>query len=90
MSLSVMAHIVDFCPTNGCLWPSQNLSFNVDVYGEKTWVALGGGLDEGVIDIEILWNEGMTPVDSWSRGVGRFGESSLASLTCLLMLWWMQ
>jgi hypothetical protein len=63
-SLSVMASIVDFCPTNGCLWPTQNLSYNVDIYGEKTWVALGGGLDEGRIDIQILWPQGITPSDT--------------------------
>ncbi|KAJ3154562.1 hypothetical protein HK101_001610, partial [Irineochytrium annulatum] len=49
----VMAHVVDFCPTAGCLWKTEELAFNVDVYGEHTWVALGGDLDVATINISI-------------------------------------
>ncbi|KAJ1559443.1 hypothetical protein HK405_010614, partial [Cladochytrium tenue] len=52
-SAEVTAHIVDFCPTSGCLWSSDALSYNLDIYGEHTWLALGGGLLDGTVSLEI-------------------------------------
>ncbi|KAJ3406141.1 hypothetical protein HDV05_006136, partial [Chytridiales sp. JEL 0842] len=39
-SLEVEAAIVDFCPTKGCLWNVNDLAYNVDIYGEMTWMML--------------------------------------------------
>jgi hypothetical protein len=52
-SLEINAVIVDFCPTRGCLWPMDELSYNVDIYGEMTWTMLGAGFDQGVMEIEV-------------------------------------
>jgi hypothetical protein len=54
-SYSVKASIVDFCPTNGCLWKSNELANNVDLYGQALWQALGADLEAGVIEIDVLW-----------------------------------
>ncbi len=55
------AVIVDFCPANGCLWNSTERAFNVDIYGQETWKALGGGLLEGKLHVEIAWPAGLVP-----------------------------
>ncbi|KAJ3197268.1 hypothetical protein HDU67_003783, partial [Dinochytrium kinnereticum] len=62
--LQVDAYIVDFCPTAGCLWPVDELDKNADIYGEETWVKLGGGLDDAMLNIEIQWPAGITPRDT--------------------------
>ncbi|KAJ3307692.1 hypothetical protein HDU76_004440, partial [Blyttiomyces sp. JEL0837] len=61
--LSLVAYVVDFCPRDGCQWDQQGLSFNVDLYGEATWEALGAGLDDGSVELEIQWPAGLTPLD---------------------------
>ncbi|KAI9354792.1 hypothetical protein DFJ73DRAFT_759198 [Zopfochytrium polystomum] len=64
-SAQVTAHVVDFCPTYGCLWTFDMLSYNVDLYGQETWFALGGGVDgDGSLDLEIQWPAGLTPRDT--------------------------
>ncbi|KAJ3105449.1 hypothetical protein HDU97_008065 [Phlyctochytrium planicorne] len=60
----VEAVIVDFCPTQGCLWSGDDLSRNADIYGENTWTALGAGLDDGSIEVEIQWPAGVVPNNS--------------------------
>jgi len=52
---SVVAKIVDFCPTNGCNWQKGELANNVDIYGQATWNLLGGGNSDGVMDIQVTW-----------------------------------
>ncbi|KAJ1530120.1 hypothetical protein HK096_008312, partial [Nowakowskiella sp. JEL0078] len=53
--LKVYAVIVDFCPKHGCLWPDDQLAKNVDIYGEYTWIALGGGSTQSTLELEIRW-----------------------------------
>lgn len=54
-SYIVNASIVDFCPLDGCLWKSHELENNLDLYGQALWTALGAGLDDGVLEIDVLW-----------------------------------
>ncbi|KAI9193117.1 uncharacterized protein BJ171DRAFT_533808 [Polychytrium aggregatum] len=69
-SQTVQAIVVDFCPANGCLWPADQLANNVDLYGEATWNALGGGLLDGTVNIEIIWpanlNPNAQPMSGWA------------------------
>eukprot|EP00842_Homolaphlyctis_polyrhiza_P004479 jgi/Hompol1/5031/HPOL_000566-RA len=65
-SMQVTAVIVDFCPTQGCLWAKQNLSRNVDIYGDVTFFQLGGVLVDGIIDIEVQWPSSISPRNSAS------------------------
>ena len=58
---TISAIIVDFCPAAGCLWPSEQRPFNVDVYGEDTWFKLGGGKTDAMLDVEIQWPAGLVP-----------------------------
>ena len=62
--ITITAYIVDFCPTNGCLWKKDELYNNVDIYGEETWKALGADPKNdaiGVLDLEIEWPSSMVP-----------------------------
>ncbi|KAI8826611.1 uncharacterized protein EV422DRAFT_3845 [Fimicolochytrium jonesii] len=55
------ADVVDFCPAAKCNWPRKELAFNVDVYGEYTWKALGGKDGGGKLKVEIAWPADVTP-----------------------------
>ena len=61
---SIEAVIVDFCPSQGCLWDKRMRHLNADIYGEATWKKLGANLTDGVIEIEIKWPEGIRPYSS--------------------------
>ena len=58
---SVEAHIVDFCPSTGCLWDTKTRHLNADIYGQETWTKLGAQLTDGVMEIEIKWPNGIKP-----------------------------
>jgi hypothetical protein len=60
-STVVKAYIVDFCPTEGCLWAKDERQFNTDLYGQDTWNKLGGEIIGGTIDIEVKWPPGLVP-----------------------------
>jgi hypothetical protein len=60
-SFIVEASIVDFCPSNGCLWKSNELANNLDLYGQALWQALGADLNAGVIEIDVLWPPSLIP-----------------------------
>ncbi|RKO89426.1 hypothetical protein BDK51DRAFT_13864, partial [Blyttiomyces helicus] len=57
----LVAHVVDWCPASGCLWPQNQLTTNVDLYGEVTWLALGGDNQGamGQVPVEIQWPAGL-------------------------------
>lgn len=80
-SLFIDAIVVDFCPKNGCLWAKNSREYNVDIYGEESWKALGGGLTQGVLDVEIMWPEGLVPYQSSS-------VQSTWSILCIATLFW--
>ncbi|KAJ3111450.1 hypothetical protein HDU96_005683 [Phlyctochytrium bullatum] len=86
-AFEVEAYIVDFCPTNGCLWKEEELARNADIYGEETWKRLGGGLDDGVIAVEIQWPVGVVPKDTKSSAVaGRVVSPLTLTLLYALLL----
>jgi len=60
----IEAYIVDFCPIGHCLWKDKYLARNVDIYGEKAWLALGADINESNLDIEIEWPKGVIPHDA--------------------------
>ncbi|KAL6610902.1 hypothetical protein LY90DRAFT_502078 [Neocallimastix californiae] len=60
----IEAYIVDFCPIGYCLWKDKYLARNVDIYGEKAWLALGADVNESNLDIEIEWPKGAIPHDA--------------------------
>lgn len=62
-NVTVTAVVVDFCPTEGCLWSKSELDKTVDLYGQETWMLLGGDKlgGAGHISIDIQWPEGVTP-----------------------------
>jgi len=55
----IEAYIVDFCPIGHCLWEDDYLPRNVDIYGEKAWLALGADVNESNLDVEIEWPKGL-------------------------------
>ncbi|KAJ3053827.1 hypothetical protein HK097_003293 [Rhizophlyctis rosea] len=77
-SATVEASVVDWCPSNGCLWSKEERAFNVDVYGEKTWFALGGQGSRGTLDIEIQWPAGVDPYALSQRSGDTGGLSAAA------------
>lgn len=81
-SRTITAHVVDFCPANGCLWDNQ---FNVDVYGQAAWMALGGDLDAGNLEIEVDWPKDIIPNGSASVKLS-FGLTVLMWNVLLLSL----
>ncbi|KAL2914081.1 hypothetical protein HK105_206339 [Polyrhizophydium stewartii] len=83
-SLHVEAYVVDFCPTNGCLWPRSELRYNVDIYGQRTFQALGGGLLDGTIDIEVIWPDGIAPNNSAQPRSSHLLHAASAALLILL------
>ena len=60
-SLIVNATIVDFCPTNGCLWPLNQVSRNLDLYGQALWTALGAQSQDSKVEIDVLWPSNLIP-----------------------------
>lgn len=60
-SMQLTAVIVDFCPTNGCLWPASELAVNVDLYGSVAWKALGGPVMGGKVAVLVQWPPGLIP-----------------------------
>lgn len=70
-SQEVTAAVIDWCPSKGCNWPNEELAFNVDIYGEKTWVALGGPpMGGGKINVEVIWPEGVDPYTQRPESTG--------------------
>jgi hypothetical protein len=76
---NIIAIIVDFCPTNGCLWPSNQLDSNVDIYGQAAWLALGAGLTNGTMPISIQWPAGVVPNSSF--------QNHYYSIIYFILLW---
>lgn len=60
----IEAYVVDFCPIGYCLWKDEYLARNIDLYGEKAWVALGGDISESKMKIDIEWPKGVVPHDA--------------------------
>jgi len=75
---SIEAYIVDFCPIGHCLWKEKYLARNVDIYGEKAWLALGADLNDSKLDIEIEWPEGAIPHDPISEGFTIIGSTLIS------------
>ncbi|KAJ3034430.1 hypothetical protein HDV00_005050 [Rhizophlyctis rosea] len=89
-SATVEARVVDWCPTNGCNWSPSQRAFNVDIYGEKTWYALGGSKSGGSLNIEIQWPNGVDPYklsaqagDSGGLSTGAKAGVGVAVVICL-------
>ncbi|ORY73295.1 hypothetical protein LY90DRAFT_403049, partial [Neocallimastix californiae] len=74
-NLVIEAYIVDFCPIGYCLWKDNYLARNVDIYGEKAWLALGADVNESNLDIEIEWPKGVIPHDAIKLSNGNFSIS---------------
>jgi hypothetical protein len=68
-SLTIEAVVVDFCPSSGCLWNRRERAWNVDIYGVRSFQALGGRTDGGNIDVEIAWPAGLKPNTSGSTNL---------------------
>ncbi|KAI8802424.1 hypothetical protein BJ742DRAFT_743719 [Cladochytrium replicatum] len=66
-SVVLNATIVDFCPTNGCLWPNEERARNLDIYGQHTWEALGGKTNESTMAIEVQWPESLASLSPAHR-----------------------
>ncbi|KAI8849534.1 hypothetical protein BC829DRAFT_416771 [Chytridium lagenaria] len=82
----VDAYIVDFCPTNGCLWGDEELAKNADIYGEETWLRLGGSIEDATMSVEIQWPAGIDAKDTLS-GVSASRYIASAPNTVLPILW---
>ncbi|ORX82116.1 hypothetical protein BCR32DRAFT_203107 [Anaeromyces robustus] len=78
---SIEAYIVDFCPIGHCLWKDKYLARNVDIYGEKAWVALGADINDSKLDIEIEWPEGVIPHDAISTSFTRISKTIMSIFT---------
>ncbi|KAJ3188585.1 hypothetical protein HDU85_004299 [Gaertneriomyces sp. JEL0708] len=80
---AIDAAVIDWCPAGKCNWSKEELPFNVDLYGEYTWKALGGQDGGGKIDIEVYWPDGIGP-DFAARipdnPVDRFGKTSVGAV----------
>jgi hypothetical protein len=79
-SYQITAYIVDFCPATGCNWPRDELTSNVDVYGQAAWFALGGTVGGGLLSIEVEWPPGIKP----NENSGHFEKFSLFVLYAFL------
>ncbi len=82
----VEAVVVDFCPTNGCLWSNSERHANADLYGIKTFQALGGDEKGGAIDVEIAWPPGFTP---YQNAAALSRSVSLLFILPLLILYYL-
>lgn len=58
---TIVATVVDLCPAAGCLWEKSTRAFNADIYGVKTFQALGGDPMGGNVVVKISWPKGMQP-----------------------------
>lgn len=54
----------------------------MDIYGEAAWTALGGGVTDGVMDLQITWPAGIAPFSS--KGSHAASISSLIPLSLVV------
>ena len=60
---SIVATVVDFCPTGGCLWDHKEVTNNVDIYGEAAWRDLGADPMQGTMKVQISWPSHISPLN---------------------------
>ena len=85
-SLAIDAIVVDFCPSQGCLWKRLDRAWNVDIYGIFSFHTLGGNANAGSLKIEIAWPPGIMPDTSYASRLSiSFYTLSFTGLLALLV-----
>ena len=79
------AYIVDFCPAAGCNWSSSERPFAVDLYGQDSWVTLGGTLNGSKINVEVKWPPGLVALSSQTKS--RLAWNKYSFFTFIVACW---